>query len=386
MKDDTRLTHAGLAPFDNEGIINPPVYHASTVLAESLDTFEGRTPARVRYGRSGTPTTFALEEALTVLEDGAGTVLTPSGLSAVSLALLACVEAGDHALIADSVYSPTRNFCEGVLTRFGVEVEYYDPLIGGAIAGLLRPNTKVVFTESPGSQTFEVQDVPAIAAAAQAAGVRVILDNTWGAGYFFKALRHGADLAVHAATKYVSGHSDVMLGAVVCNQATLPRVRTCARLLGNSVGPDDVYLALRGLRTLSVRLRRHQDNALAIARWLRARPEVLRVMYPALPEDPGHGLWRRDFTGACGLFGFVLAPVGRPALAAMLEGMALFGMGYSWGGYESLLIPTRPEKYRSATQWQPGGQTMRIHVGLEDLEDLLADLEAGFERLHGVSP
>jgi cystathionine beta-lyase len=387
MKDDTKLTHAGSSPREHQGVLNPPVYHASTVLAPDLDTFEGKVPVRMRYGRQGTPTTFALEDALTALEGGEGTVLTPSGLAAVGTALMACARAGDHVLISDNVYSPTRQFCDWVLSRYGIEAEYYDPLIGAGIAARIRPNTTVVFTESPGSQTFEVQDLPAIAQAAHTRGVRIIMDNTWGAGYFFKALGHGADLAVHACTKYVSGHSDIMLGAIVCDQGCFSSVRDFARLCGNATAPDDAYLALRGMRTMAVRLQRHQDSGLRIGRWLQDRPEVLRVMHPALSADPGHGLWQRDFTGACGLFGFVLKPVSRQALAAMLDGMRYFGMGYSWGGYESLLIPTFPERYRTATHWEPGGQTMRIHVGLEDPQDLIADLEAGFERLGvGMQP
>jgi cystathionine beta-lyase len=384
MKDDTLLTHAGLAPGDNHGIVNPPVYHASTVLFPSLDAFEGLTPVKITYGRQGTPTAFALEEALTALEGGAGTVLTPSGLNAASTALLACTEAGQHVLVSDSVYGPTRNFCDRVLSRYGIVTEYYDPLIGGAITGLLHSNTAVVFLESPGSQTFEVQDVASIANAAHAAGTMVVVDNTWGAGYYFKALRHGADIAVHAGTKYAAGHSDVMMGAIICNERSLDQVSRFAAVVGNSVGPDDAYLTLRGLRTMGVRLQRHQVSALSIARWLAQRPEIMRVIYPALPDDPGHELWRRDFTGACGLFGFVLRPCSRGALGAMLDGMRYFGMGYSWGGYESLLIPTYPERNRTVTPWVPDGQTMRIHVGLEDSEDLIADLAAGLERLNAA--
>ncbi len=386
MKDDTKLTHAGSSPFDHQGAVNVPVYHASTVFARDLDTFEGRVPLRMRYGRQGTPTTFALEDALTALEGGAGTILTPSGLAAVSTALMAFVKAGDHILVSDSVYSPTRKFCDRVLSRYGVETEYFDPLLGRRIGNLVRPNTTVVFTESPGSQTFEVQDLAAISDVAHGTGARVILDNTWSAGYFLKAFPHGVDMVVQACTKYVSGHSDVMLGAIVCNQDCVGPVRKFAYLSGNCVAPDDVYLALRGLRTLAVRLQRHQDSGLRIARWLQERPEVLRVMHPALPRDPGHGLWRRDFSGASGLFGFVLRPARREALAAMLNGMRYFGMGYSWGGYESLLIPTYPRKYRTATTWEPGGQTLRIHVGLEDPEDLTADLAAGLERLRRAVP
>jgi len=384
MQDDTTLTHAGLAPFDNHGIVNPPVYHASTVLFPDLDTLEGKVPVKVSYGRQGTPTTFALEEALTALEGGFGTVLAPSGLAAVSMTLLACASAGDHILVTDSVYGPTRKFCDRVLSRYGVTTEYYDPLIGGHITGLLRSNTALVFLESPGSQTFEIQDVPALAKAAHSGGARVIMDNTWGAGYFFKALQHGVDIAIHAGTKYIAGHADVMLGAIVGNKAGIEQVRRFATLNGNSVGPDDVYLALRGLRTLGVRLQRHQDSALKIARWLQTRPEVQRVIYPAIEDDPGHQLWRRDFTGAAGLFAFVLNSRDRQALAAMLEGMRYFGMGYSWGGFESLLIPTYPERSRTVTPWRSDGQILRIHVGLEAPDDLLADLSDGFNRLNAI--
>jgi len=384
MNDDTLLTHTGLAPFDNDGIVNPPVYHASTVLFPDLDSFEGKTPAKVFYGRHGTPTTFALEQALTALEGGFGTVLAPSGLAAISTVLLACVKQGDHILISDSVYGPTRRFCDLILSRYGIVTEYYDPLIGADIARLLRPNTALVFLESPGSLTFEVQDVPAIAQAATARGVTVIMDNTWGAGYFFKALAHGVDIAVHAGTKYPSGHSDVMIGALVCNQASFERVRHFALLQGGCVGPDDMYLTLRGLRTLGVRLRQHQQSALTIARWLQTRPEVARVLHPGLPDDPGHVLWQRDFSGACGLFGLILHTDSRPALAALLNHMRYFGMGYSWGGFESLLIPTYPHKLRSATRWTAPGYTLRMHVGLEDPADLIADLEAGFARLNAV--
>lgn len=383
MKDDTLLTHAGLDPFANHGIVNPPVYHASTVLFPTLDTFLGYGNARVRYGRRGTPTTFALEEAVARLEGGDGAVVVPSGMAAVAAALLACVKTGDHILVTDSAYQPTRNFCDITLKRFGVETEYYDPLIGGGIAGLMRPNTSVVFVETPGSQTFEVQDVPAIAEAAHAGGALVIADNTWGAGYYFRPFDKGADISAHAATKYIVGHSDAMMGLVVCKDAAIHKqVREDAQRFGMCAGPDDMYLALRGLRTMGVRLARHYENGVKIARWLKARPEVIRVMHPALADDPGHALWKRDFTGASGLFGFVLKNTDRNALAAMLDGMKLHGMGYSWGGFESLLIPTWPDKARSATNWAPGGQTMRIHVGLEDPDDLIADLETGLDRLN----
>lgn len=382
MKDDTLLTHAGRDPQANFGIVNPPVYHASTVLFPTLEAFLNAATARVRYGRRGTPTIFALEEAVSELEGGSGAVVTPSGLAAITAALTACTKAGDHILVTDSVYHPTRHFCERTLARYGVEAEYYDPLIGGGIERLIRPNTSVVFVESPGSQTFEIQDVPAIAEAAHAAGATVIADNTWGAGYYFKALAKGADIALQAGTKYVVGHSDTMLGLIVSkDDATHTKVRDHAQTLGLCAGPDDVYLALRGFRTMGVRLKAHYDNGVRIAQWLADRPDIARVMHPALEQDRGHALWKRDFTGASGLFGFVLKNESREGLAAMMDGMKYFGMGFSWGGFESLLIPTWPERARTASRWAPGGQTMRIHVGLEDPDDLIADLEAGLGRL-----
>ena len=384
MKDDTILTHAGRDPFSNHGIVNPPVYHASTVLFPTLDALLNRRKGQtntVEYGRRGTPTIFALQDAMTALEGGHGSVLAPSGLGAISMTLMAFAEAGDHLLVTDSTYGPTRKFCDTVLAKLGVETEYYDPLIGVGIAQMIRPNTKLVWLESPGSQTFEVQDVPAIAKAAHAAGATVVMDNTWAAGYYFKPLQHGVDVAVHAGTKYVVGHSDVMMGLIVCNAETYDRVKESAGAFGVCAGPDDVYLALRGLRTMGVRLSRHYENGVRIAEWLRGRPDVTRVMHPALADDPGNALWQRDFTGASGLFGFMIETADQTKLAAMLDGMKHFGMGYSWGGFESLLIPTWPEKLRTATRWAPRGQTMRIHVGLEDPDDLIADLEAGFARL-----
>ena len=384
MKDDTILAHAGLHPHDNQGIVNPPVYHASTVLFPTLETYRNASTARVRYGRRGTPTTFALEEAVTALEGGEGAVLAPSGLAAIAVSLTACVESGDHVLVTDSTYAPTRRFCDGVLSRFGVETDYYDPMIGGDIDKLIKPNTKVVWVESPGTQTFEIQDIPAISKAAHAHGALVLMDNTWASGYFFKALKHGVDISVHAGTKYIVGHSDAMFGVIVCNKATFETVRESAQLFGNCAGPDDVYLALRGFRTLGVRLMRHYESGLKLANWLQERPEVLRVMHPGLPDDPGHALWKRDFTGASGLFGFVLDISGEVPLAAFVDDLKYFGMGASWGGFESLILPTQPEKSRTATEWSPGGQAMRIHIGLEDPEDLIADLAAGFKRMNNA--
>jgi cystathionine beta-lyase len=384
MKPDTVLTHAGRDPMANHGIVNPPVYHASTVLFPSLAALEesGKDPyAGVHYGRKGTPTTFAFEEAVAELEGGFRGTALPSGLAAITVAIMAFVRTGDHVLMPDNVYAPSRSLCSKTLHRFGIETSYYDPMVGARIADLIRPNTRVVYLETPGSLTFEMPDVPAIAAAARAAGARVVLDNTWATPLYFRPFDHGVDVSVHAATKYIVGHSDVMMGMVTATEDCWRPVRDMASELGYSVGPDDCYLALRGLRTMSVRLARHQETGLALARWLADRPEVARVMHPALPQDPGHTVWKRDFTGASGLFGFVLNPAPKRAVAAMVDDMKLFGMGYSWGGFESLLLPTSPEKIRTATRWDVPGPTMRVHAGLEDVGDLIADLEAGFDRL-----
>lgn len=381
---DTMLTHAGRDPFAHHGIVNPPVYHCSTVLFPTLDELEAgdRSPFdRVNYGRIGTPTSAAFEEAVATLEGGYRAVTTASGLAAIATVLTAYTKAGDHILVTDSAYGPTRRFCRETLARYGVETEFYDPLIGPGIAALIRPNTTLVYLESPGSLTFEVQDVPAIAAAAKAAGVAVAMDNTWATPLFFKPFTHGVDVSIHAATKYLVGHADAMLGAIVCTEDSFHRVKTAAVAFGTCAGPDDLYLGLRGLRTLSVRLHRHQETGLALADWLARRPEVTRVLHPARPGDPGHALWTRDFTGACGLFAAALRPVSRTALAAMLDHMELFGMGYSWGGFESLILPTRPAAVRSVTRWAEQGPLLRLHAGLEDVDDLLRDLEAGFARL-----
>lgn len=380
MHDDTILAHKGRHPFANHGIVNPPVYHASTVLFPSLDALEDRKHQEVVYGRQGTPTIFALREAMTALEGGHGAVICPSGLAAVTCALTAFTQAGSHVLIPDSTYFPTRRFADTVLAKYAVEVEYYDPRVGAGIAASMRPNTSLVWLESPGSQTFEVQDIPAIAEAARKGGAVSVIDNTWGAGYFLKPLALGVDVSLQAATKYVVGHSDAMLGTLVANAATYPRLAEHWSNAGNAAGPDDVYLGLRGLRTMGVRLRAHHAAGLKMAAHLHSRPEVTRVMHPGLRDDPGHALWKRDFTGASGLFGFVLKPGPRAALAAMLDHLRFFGMGYSWGGFESLLIPTDPAAIRTATRWDEPGQAMRIHVGLEDIDDLIADIDAGLDR------
>jgi cystathionine beta-lyase len=382
MKDDSLVTHAGNYPVENHGIINPPVYHASTILFPTLEAYRNVRLAKVRYGRRGTPTSHAFEDAIAALEGGSGAVSTPSGLAAVTCLITACVKSDDHILVTDNAYQPTRYFCQTVLKKFGVETEYYDPTIGGRIETLIRPNTSVVYVESPGSLTFEVQDLPAIAEAAHKAGAIVISDNTWGAGYYHKPLNLGADISLQAGTKYIVGHSDTNLGIIVWKDTErFDRIRDDIQSMGICAGPDDLYLAMRGLRTMGVRLPRHFETGLRIARWLDDRPEVKQVIHPALEENPSHELWKRDFTGACGLFGFVLHETDQTALAAMMDGLKMHGMGASWGGYESLLIPTDPDKSRSATRWEIEGQCMRIHVGLEDPEDLIADLGAGLERL-----
>jgi cystathionine beta-lyase len=298
---------------------------------------------------------------------------------------MAFLRAGDHLLIVDSVYGPARHFCEGLLRKFGVTVEFFDPLIGAGITRLFRSETRVVYMESPCSLTFEVMDVPAIASACRARGITTIIDNTWASPLGLKPLSHGVDVVVHAATKYISGHSDLMLGLAVCTREAFIAVKKTASDAGYCAGPDDIYMALRGLRTLGLRMARHQQSATHIARWLQGRAEITRVMYPALPDDPGHALWQRDFTGASGLFGAILAPCEETQFAAMLDHMSLFKLGYSWGGYESLIVPTYPQSLRSATDWQEPGRGLRLHVGLEDPADLIADLEQGFARLHAAA-
>jgi cystathionine beta-lyase len=386
MHDDTLVVTEGRDPERNHGVVNPPVYRASTILYESVAAFEAPRQLRaISYGRAGTPTTFALEDAIAALDGGHGAVITGSGKTAIAQALMAFLEAGDHLLMVDSAYAPTRQLCDRVLARFGVETTYYDPSIGAGIEALIRPNTRIVYLESPGSLTFEVQDVPAIVAVARRRNVLTAIDNTWATPLHFKPLQLGVDLCIHAATKYIGGHSDLMMGTVSCAEPLYERLRKGMYDLGSYVSPDDCYQALRGLRTLSVRLERHQTNALRLATWLKARPEVERVLYPALPGDPGHALWRRDFTGACGLFGFLLKPCPTAAWHALIDGLKLFGLGASWGGYESLIMPNHPGRYRTATAWDARLPSIRIHAGLEDPDDLIADLEAGFERLNRVA-
>ncbi len=381
-KPETLLVNAGRDPQSQYGFVNPPVYHASTVLYATAEDQVGHR-SRYQYGRRGTPTTEALENALQELEGDAcaGVALLPSGLAAISTALLTVAGSGDHILVSDSAYRPTRNFCEGVFKRMGVETTYYDPLIGAGIADLFKPNTRAVFTEAPGSQSFEMQDIPAIAKVAHDKGAVVLMDNTWATPLYFRAFEKGVDLSIQAGTKYIGGHSDIMFGCVSANAKTLKALKETVYTMGLCVGPDDMNLALRGLRTMGVRLPRHYQSGLQIARWLEQRPEVARVLHPALESDPGHALWKRDFTGACGLFSIVLKPTSEKSVYAFMNELALFGMGFSWGGFESLVIWFDCAEYRTATQWTPEGPTLRFHVGLEDPGDLIADLDAGFKAM-----
>jgi len=377
-RKDTRLVELGRDPALHAGAVNTPVYRASTILFPDVETM--RTEAQpYTYGRRGTPTTRGLEQALCELEGGARTVLTPSGLSACTLAILTTCSAGDHILVTDSVYGPTRVFCQKIAKRYGISTTYFEPHIGADIAQQFRPETKAVFVESPGSFSFEVQDVPAIARVAHERGAAVILDNTWATPLYFNALGHGVDLSVQAATKYISGHADVMMGAITANEAWKDRLVETHGTLGLCSSGDDAYLAMRGLRTLGVRLRRHQESAIEIAAWLKSRPEVARVLYPPMHDDSGHVLWKRDFTGASGLFSVILKPASEKAVDAMCDGFEHFGLGYSWGGFESLVVPGHmPRSFPPKLE----GPMLRLHIGLEDVDDLKTDLTQGLERLH----
>jgi cystathionine beta-lyase len=389
FRRDTLLTHTGGTPADRHGAVNPPVYRASTILFPTVAEWEAsRVHANrfnvLRYGQLGTPTTFALEEAIATLEGGYRAMLLPSGLAAATTVLLALLRSGDHLLMTDSAYQPTRHFCKAHLARYGITTTFYDPCIGAEIASLMRPETRLVFLESPGSITFDVQDIPAIAEVAHARGALVAIDNTWATPYFLPAMQLGVDVSVIAATKYIGGHADVMLGTITTTEPLYEPVRSMVAELGYCVSPDDAFLGLRGLRTLGLRLDRHQRSALQVAEWLETRPEVQRVLYPALPSDPGHAIWKRDFRGASGLFGVVLKPVPKAAGDAMLNSLRLFGMGASFGGFESLAIPMDSTRLRKLTK-SPDSRYVRLHVGLEDPADLIADLEQGLGRLRAVA-
>jgi cystathionine beta-lyase len=387
MRDDTKAVHAGLHPERFQGAVNPPVYHVSTVLSGSMREWEQKkkdwaveTPG-LYYGRHGTPTTQALEEAVCALEGGHRSIVYPSGLAACAGALLSCLSAGDHVLMSDSVYAPTRNFARRVLGRFGVETTFFDPLCGARIEALMRPTTRAVYLESPGSVTFEVQDVPAIADVAHRRGALVLADNTWGTPLYFKPFEHGVDLSVQSATKYIVGHADAMMGVVTATKETWPKLKATTHDLGQTAGPDDVYFAQRGLRTLAVRLKQHWQTGLELAEWFLAQPEVETVLHPGHQTHPGHALWKRDFKGACGLFGVVMKPLPEAALHAFIDSLELFGLGASWGGFESLVAPYHPQEIRTATKWRYPGTLIRIHAGLENVDDLRADLEGAIRQL-----
>ncbi len=390
-KPETRIVRAGQDKKRNAGIVNTPVFHASTVVFDSVAAmqeasdrvFKKREKA-LYYGRRGTPTQWTLQEAISELEGAAETFLTPSGLSACTLAILGCVKAGDHILVTDSVYEPTRIFCDGLLTHFGVTTSYFPPGAGADVARYFQPNTTVIFAEAPGSHTFEMQDLPALAQVAKAKGAKLLVDNTWATPLFCQPLALGADVSIQAATKYIVGHSDAMIGTIAVNEAARPGVQRAVSQIGIAVAPDDVYLATRGLRTLAVRLKQHQENALIVARWLQRQPDIKRLLYPALPEDPGHALWKRDFTGASGLFGVVFTRTSEAAVAAMIDDMQLFALGFSWGGYESLICPSNPAALRTAEPWTEAEPGIRLHIGLEHPDDLIADLEAGLARFRAT--
>jgi cysteine-S-conjugate beta-lyase len=385
--ENTVLTTAGRDPSANHGIVNPPVYHASTILSPSYAAFEAsRKPGYegYRYGRYGTPTSRALDELSAALDHTDHAISVSSGLAAISCAILAFVEAGSHILVSDSAYEPTRTFCNSILARFGVETEYYDPRIGAGIERLIRPETRIIYMESPGSHSFEIQDVPAIAEVARTRGIKTIIDNTWATPIYFKPITKGVNVVVYAATKYQVGHSDAMMGIIAMGDEDRDAIRDTVRRLGNTAGPDDVYLTMRGMRTMAVRLRHHMAAGMEMARWLRDRPEVERVIHPALEDHPDHALWKRDFTGASGLFGTVFKPCSDAAFAAFFDALELHGLGASWGGFESLVLPANLAKSRTAVPWKDNGRIVRFHTGLEDLDDLKADVEQGFAAMKAV--
>jgi cysteine-S-conjugate beta-lyase len=388
MQDDTKAAHLGRHPERYAGVVNTPVFRASTILSETVADWEQKKKDRAQekpgtyYGLNGTPTKHLLEEALAELEGGYRCQIYPSGLAACVIPIMAYVKAGDHILVPDTAYGPTRKFCDASLRRFNVETTYYDPLIGAGIAALLRPNTTMVYVESPGSLTFEVQDVPAIAQVAHKHKAMVLMDNTWGTPMYFKPFEHGVDVSIQATTKYIVGHSDVIMGSVTCTKEAWPQLKAATAEFGQTAAPDDCYLAARGLRTMALRLPRHWESGVTLAQWIARQPEVDTVLHPALPGDPGHALWKRDFKGACGLFGVVLKG-GVPGTARdrLIDSLELYGLGASWGGFESLAMPFEPRETRSATQWSRPGPCFRVHAGLEHIDDLIADMDQGFARM-----
>lgn len=389
MKKQTQLVHAGRNKRYTGSVVNPPVVRASTIVFDTMEQLRSATAKRgdrvPYYGRRGTETHFALQEAICELEGGAGCALYPCGAAAISGALLAFLKSGDHLLMVDSAYEPTRALCNKLLAGLGVETTYYDPEIGAGIATLIRPNTRVIFLESPGSLTFEMQDIPAICEVAKQHDIVTILDNTWASPILCQPFELGVDISIQSATKYIVGHSDVMLGTATANEKHWPQLREQSYLMGYCASADDAYTALRGLRTLAVRLRQHEQSALQVAEWLLNRPEVAEVLHPALATFPGNAIFKRDFTGSNGLFSFVLKQGSAEQVRQFIEGMEHFKMGFSWGGYESLITANMNiQALRTATRWPHQGPLIRLHIGLEDVEDLLADLDAAFERFSNV--
>jgi len=389
MKKDTKIVSAGRKSKWTRGVVNPPVERASTVVFDSVKEMKHATANKANkvlfYGRRGTSTSFAFSDAMTELEGGAGCALYPSGTAAITNAILSFIKTGDHILMVDTAYEPTRDFCDKMLVNLGVETTYYDPMVGRDIEKLIRPNTRIIFLESPGSLTMEVQDVPGIAEVAHQHGCIVMLDNTWASPINFQPFEHGVDISIQAATKYVVGHSDVMLGTATATQAYWPQLRENSYLMGQCTSPDDLYLAMRGIRTLGVRMKQHQENALKVANWLAEREEVETILHPAFASCPGNEFFLRDFTGSNGLFSFVLNRGNQQALTELLDGMEHFKMGYSWGGYESLILGVSSlASMRTATTWPYQYPLVRLHIGLEDVDDLIEDLEKGFERLNAA--
>lgn len=383
----TLLVNAGRSKKWTNGVVNPPIQRASTVVfdsvAEKNHAAVNRANKTLFYGRRGTHTHFAFQEAMVEIEGGDGCALFPCGAAAIANSILSFVQTGDHILMVDTCYEPTRDFCEKIMKKMGIETTYYPPTIGEGIRTLIQPNTKVLFTESPGSITMEVQDIPTLARVAHEHNIIVMLDNTWAAGVNFSPFEHGVDISIQAATKYIVGHSDVMLGTAIANEKCWDQLREQSYLMGQCVSPDDAYLGLRGLRTLDVRLRQHAQNSLAIAHWLADQPEVDHVRHPALETCPGHEFYQRDFTGGNGLFSFVLKSCDTKATTALLDGMQHFSMGFSWGGFESLILANEPKSFdslRTVAHPHFAGTLIRVHIGLEDVDDLIADLKAGLER------
>jgi cystathionine beta-lyase len=387
MKKDTKIVNAGRSKKWTNGVVNPPITRASTVVfntvAEMNNALKNRHNQTMVYGRRGTNTSFAFSDAMVDIEGGAGCALYPSGTAAITNAILAFVEQGDHILMVDSAYEPTRDYCDKILTKMGVTTTYYDPMIGTDIEALIRDNTRLIFLESPGSLTMEVQDVPAISDVAHKHDCIVMLDNTWGAGVNFKPFNYGVDVSVQAATKYIVGHSDVMLGTATAIDKYWPQLRDYSYLMGQCTSPDDLYLALRGIRTLSVRLKQHQQSAIKVAQWLDSRPEVAKILHPAFESCPGHEFFKRDFEGSNGLFSFTLNCGNQRALTAFLDGLNHFKMGYSWGGFESLILGvSNVNNIRTVTTFDCQYPLIRLHIGLEDVDDLIQDLSYGFDRFN----